>query len=410
MGDLIFLSGAGWRSGTVRLWQRLVRRLTPYERSLGISHIAVVIGGGIAMHATTVSTKRQSLSDLLAERGPARNLRILRRTEPLTEMEGGRLAQAVQRHDRQPYTIGIGLLGRLWRDMVRRGAALTLPNCSELATLGYAAIGIDLAQGLRASEALPIDLFRATAGEGWTEVADLYYPPPMASAYPDGSPIDWPEEPDLSLLTEAEHLLGEGRYEQFHAAIDLMDHQEALAALFEQTTLEIMADPVSSLINAPDAAAALIEEGVKVFDWAAAYPASADASPIMDGIAGSFLHVDLESTPFEGRPTFSELQMRERTLNAADVIRRAMRMAALVTALDEICREAATLSPAIHIVLSGVQPLSEHQMLAVKGGLTRLALVAPDFSETLTRALLAHENLSIHLAGFHPNPDGSAPP
>lgn len=392
------MSLPGWRSDLVRLWQGLARNLSREERKVGVSHVAIVAGGGVAMHATTARTRRQRLRELLPRTRETPGVRVFRLSRALKPAEEDGLLHAIQRHDRQAYTVGIGTLGALWRRWARRGEDLTLPSCSELAALGYATIGKDLTRGRRASEVLPIDLLRAMADEDWVDVGDLYYPAPLPLTFPDGSPVDLGPAPDMSVFEDTEHLLGEGRYEQFHGLLSILDHQQTLAALPLFETATIASDPMAYMARAPDRSAVIVGEAGAVFAWAADYPNMADSAPLTEGVARCFPHVGPDRTPYEGRPTFSELSERERRLNAAEMIRKAVRVEALMIALESVCREGDHEPSTIAALLQALPSIPASKLSAAERGLARMRGSMPELADTIAGALVAYRALAIRRA------------
>jgi len=236
VGDLVFMYDKGGVSLANRAYQNLARGASRGNRAL-YSHVAIIAGHGMLIHADSEITRYELMAKVVPRGRPLKDFRIVRRSPSLTEAEQRKLLAAVGKHEGQDYTLGFGPFA-----FVRKIAAgqqeVTLPFCSELATIGYRAIGGPLAAPRPANEVLPLDLDLATRGEGWVEVTDQYYPEPILTTFPDGTPTNMPPFPDLGWLALMDLHLVETRRQGFDALVAILDFSEkARRSIFERASL-----------------------------------------------------------------------------------------------------------------------------------------------------------------------------
>lgn len=396
IGDLVFLYDKGPEGWLIRLYQSLTRRVS-LKRMARYSHVAIVAGQGLLIHADGRKTIFEPMVRVLPAAHRPEGLRIVRRTGGLTTDEQQDLLKAVSRHDEQPYTLGFGLFA-LGRRLAARQTGMTLPFCSELATIGYRAIGIPLAEPRRTNEVLPVDVDLSTREDGWTEVTDSYYPSPLPDILPDGSPNPL-VEPDLSIFTTVDHMLAEGRRTAFKGWAHILETVKSLQALQSETPLRIYNHPNAFIAHAPDVAARIVGDIDTLYERIAGFPESLLLSPEIDGLAAMFPRLAEDEPPYEGGPSLRDLRALDWANSINRLIHDLVSTLGLLQGLEATYHQGGPTSDERR-VLRALPTLSPGRVPEIEAGIARMAMpAAGELQAHASALLLSHQALQNSVAG-----------
>lgn len=370
VGDLIFMYDKGGSGAANRAFQSFARGAFVRDRAL-YSHVAIVAGHGMLIHADGTSTRYQLMAEVAPRGRPTADFRIVRRSPPLTEDEEARLGAALGKHDGQDYYFGFGAFA-LSRKLAAGEREITMPICSELATIGYRAIGVPLAEPRQAAEVFPLDLDMATRGDGWEDVTDLYYPEPLPALLPDGTPLNFPADPDMSAFAKTDLMIAETRRVGFEALVSVLGYSEAVRSINSENASCIHHNAAAMIEFNPELCIRLVRNIDALYDKVIGYPVSLMATPLVDGQVELFPAVPESQAVYEGQPTFAELRPQEQAHEISEFVHGLIKASGLMAALEGMGSGAIPKPATESAVRAAIPPLSGERLQSVEAGLVQL--------------------------------------
>lgn len=378
-GDVVFVYSRDPGAWITRLGQRILRGW-PWRRQAPpslYSHVALVADFGVIIHADGKKTRFQPLRERAPAFRPDGDFRIVRPDPPLTREQQATMIAAAQRYMDQRYFFGYRL-GTSWtarglRWLAGGSSGQSLPFCSQLVALAYAAAGLPLLPAMVPDEVLPLDLDLLMRGPGWREVTDLYYVEPLHALLGRAGVTP----PSVTLDEEAmtnDHLqFLVLSHDTFRGWNSVLDAQDKATALHERFTETILRSPESVVERAPDFAADLLAEVDQAYSVVLGFPASFPASAL-DLLAAATPHIPQDIAPVEGGLTLEEARVREQRHKAALFVNRVLRTDAVMRVLaEEIVARPSDPADWVPILLSAVPPLGGAKRKAVALALDRMA-------------------------------------
>ncbi len=349
-GDVLFVYHKGPGAWITRLGQRAIRAIFAPGRPPApsrYSHVALATNPGVLLHADGKRTLFQVMRDVLPSTWPGAGIRIARLVDPgLSPVLADRLVAAAARFDRQPYSFGYGgrstSFGRRVRWMWAGDGKRTLPFCSELVATAYASVGVVIGR-LPPDRILPMDLDEACCAPTWRDVTDEYYPTPLPTHFPDGTPlgVDLDFDPHGEQMADILVALANARFDSVAGWESLHESSDALRDFNWQTTAAIIAEPAFIFVGGPSLPTSQLARLETAYALIEGYPETFSA-PGTAPLRELFPHLHPDEAPFEAQTTLEGLAQAEQRHDVDTFVTILLRGQALLEALGSAFGETVT--------------------------------------------------------------------